>query len=265
MNERTARLRQETLDAVPTVSGERAALMTEFYKENLGRWSAPGAAGEGVPLPLRAEDDLDRRRGADRRASGGRGRRRCRPTRSSPATRWRTSDPRLAAQDPVPRVRTTAWSSTSERSSRTGAAAAAGPHVRDAPRRVEAAYDAGVFTEFMEQRAPGHTVLDGKIYSKGLLGFQGRHLSRPRGARLRRRPRGLRQARATRAMGIACDAAILFAERHAALAERMAGASATRPARPSCGTSPRSAAGCPLTLRATSTRRCRRTGSATWA
>jgi hypothetical protein len=31
------------------------------------------------------------------------------------------------------------------------------------------AYEAGVFTEFMEQRAPGHTVADGKIYRKGLL------------------------------------------------------------------------------------------------
>jgi formate C-acetyltransferase len=29
------------------------------------------------------------------------------------------------------------------------------------------AYDAGIFTEFQEQRAPGHTVLDGKIYGKG--------------------------------------------------------------------------------------------------
>ena len=27
----------------------------------------------------------------------------------------------------------------------------------------KATYDAGVFTEFMEQRAPGHTVLDNKI------------------------------------------------------------------------------------------------------
>jgi hypothetical protein len=27
----------------------------------------------------------------------------------------------------------------------------------------------GVFTEFMEQRAPGHTVLDDKIYRRGLL------------------------------------------------------------------------------------------------
>ena len=31
------------------------------------------------------------------------------------------------------------------------------------------AYEAGIFTEFQEQRAPGHTVLGKKIYSKGLL------------------------------------------------------------------------------------------------
>lgn len=35
----------------------------------------------------------------------------------------------------------------------------------------KAAYEAGVFAEFMEQRAPGQTVLDDKIYRKGLLDF----------------------------------------------------------------------------------------------
>ncbi len=33
------------------------------------------------------------------------------------------------------------------------------------------AFESGVFTEFMEQRAPGHTVLDGKIYEKGMTDF----------------------------------------------------------------------------------------------
>ncbi|KAH3758804.1 glycyl radical protein [Pelomyxa schiedti] len=33
------------------------------------------------------------------------------------------------------------------------------------------AYKAGIFTEFMEQRAPGHCVLDNKIYHKGMLNF----------------------------------------------------------------------------------------------
>src|SRR4030043_2432923 len=34
------------------------------------------------------------------------------------------------------------------------------------------AYNAGVFTEFMEQRAPGHTVLDDKIYHYGFFDFK---------------------------------------------------------------------------------------------
>ena len=41
MNERVNQLRRESLDAVPSVSIERALLLTEFYRENEGRWPAP--------------------------------------------------------------------------------------------------------------------------------------------------------------------------------------------------------------------------------
>ena len=34
------------------------------------------------------------------------------------------------------------------------------------------AFEAGVFTEFMEQRAPGHAILDDKIYRKGMIDFK---------------------------------------------------------------------------------------------
>ncbi len=37
------------------------------------------------------------------------------------------------------------------------------------PGEWKEAYNAGVFTEFQEQRAPGHTVLGDKIYHKGML------------------------------------------------------------------------------------------------
>ena len=40
---------------------------------------------------------------------------------------------------------------------------------RQVPEHWKRAYSAGVFTEFMEQRAPGHTTLDGTIYRRGLL------------------------------------------------------------------------------------------------
>ncbi len=41
MNARTIRLRQESLDTLPTLTGERAALLTAFYKEHLGRHTTP--------------------------------------------------------------------------------------------------------------------------------------------------------------------------------------------------------------------------------
>ena len=40
-SERVARLRQESLDAVPRISTERAELMTEFYRNDRGQWSEP--------------------------------------------------------------------------------------------------------------------------------------------------------------------------------------------------------------------------------
>ena len=58
----------------------------------------------------------------------------------------------------------------------------------------KAAYEAGIFTEFMEQRAPGHTVLDDKIYRQGMLDFKQSIDAQPGRAGLPERPAGLRQA-----------------------------------------------------------------------
>jgi len=91
------------------------------------------------------------------------------------------------------------------------------------PAEWQDAYEAGIFTEFMEQRAPGHTVADGKIYRRGFLDFKGEitrsldelDLEPDSAAKAHRRDQ-------LRAMDIAADAAILFAERHASLAGEMA-------------------------------------------
>ena len=61
----------------------------------------------------------------------------------------------------------------------------------------KAAYEAGIFTEFMEQRAPGHTVLDDKIYRKGHARFPGRDRTPPGRAGFPARPRSLRQTGGT--------------------------------------------------------------------
>jgi len=41
MSERVARLRQQSLEARPTLSSERAELLTEFYQQDTGLVSAP--------------------------------------------------------------------------------------------------------------------------------------------------------------------------------------------------------------------------------
>ncbi len=41
MNARTSKLRQESLDAKPSISPERAILMTEFYQAHEGEYSVP--------------------------------------------------------------------------------------------------------------------------------------------------------------------------------------------------------------------------------
>ncbi|MCK5484064.1 MAG: formate C-acetyltransferase/glycerol dehydratase family glycyl radical enzyme, partial [Gemmatimonadetes bacterium] len=41
MTDRTRRLRRESLEAVPSISAERALLITAFYDKHLGRVAAP--------------------------------------------------------------------------------------------------------------------------------------------------------------------------------------------------------------------------------
>ncbi|TSA25576.1 MAG: glycyl radical protein [Bacteroidetes bacterium] len=96
------------------------------------------------------------------------------------------------------------------------------------------AYKAGVFTEFQEQRAPGHTVAGGKIYQKGMLDL----IEEIRDARTKipdtrcqmpdknqvsgiRHPASVEIEELT-AMEIAANAIILFANRYAEALEEEA-------------------------------------------
>ena len=85
----------------------------------------------------------------------------------------------------------------------------------------EEAYHAGVFTEFMEQRAAGHTAMDGKMYHEGLLDVKARIEQRIKALDYINDPEATDKQQELEAMAISCDAAIMFAERHADLAEKM--------------------------------------------
>ena len=83
-------------------------------------------------------------------------------------------------------------------------------------------YEAGIFTEFMEQRAPGHTVEDGKIYRKGFLDFKNEIEGRIKDLDFFNDPEAYDKQEQLRAMAISCDGIIGFARRHAEKAEEMA-------------------------------------------
>ncbi len=84
------------------------------------------------------------------------------------------------------------------------------------------AYKAGVFTEFMEQRAPGHTVLDDKIYRKGMLDFKEDIRRSMDALDFFNDPEALQKKEELQAMDIAADALIRYAERHAEALDELA-------------------------------------------
>lgn len=84
------------------------------------------------------------------------------------------------------------------------------------------AYEAGIYTEFMEQRAPGHTVLGESIYQKGLLDVQAEIHQRLEQLDFINDPAAYDKQQELKAMLIAADAVIRFAERHAEKAEQLA-------------------------------------------
>jgi formate C-acetyltransferase len=86
-----------------------------------------------------------------------------------------------------------------------------------------AAYEAGIFTEFMEQRSPGHTVLDDKIYRKGFLSFISDIDASLQGLDYLKDPDAYDKQEELKAMRICAQALIRFAERHAEMARELVG------------------------------------------
>ena len=84
-------------------------------------------------------------------------------------------------------------------------------------------YDAGIFTEFQEQRAPGHTVLGKKIYKKGMLDIIEDIQVAMKKLDFFNDPAALDKREELKAMEITARSIILFAERHAEKLEKLAG------------------------------------------
>lgn len=221
MTSRVASLRQQSLETKPWISAERALLVTELHEE-IGPMSAPmrraltfrrlmerkriylgdgelivgerGPAPKGTPtfpeLCCHTLEDLDVLHTRER-------------------TSYRVCDEvRAAYRDRVIPF----WQGASMRD-------ALFAHMTSDWR---AAYDAGIFTEFMEQRAPGHTVLDGKIYQRGMRQFV-EEIDRALGALdFLTDARAWDRQEQLRAMRICAEALVTFAHRHADAARELA-------------------------------------------
>jgi formate C-acetyltransferase len=224
MNERIKALREESFNARPSFSAERALLTTEFYKEWQGRVSTP------VLRAMNFRNLCEKKRihiGKGELIVGERGPRPKAVSSFPELTCHSEEDLRILdtrpmtsyAVDPseIKAYRDSVIPFWKGRSMRERAFA-------EIPAEWKALYEAGLFTEFMEQRAPGHTALDGKIYRKGMRDFRA-DIAKARAALdWKTDPDCLARDEELKAMDIACEAAIVFAERHAALAETMADA-----------------------------------------
>jgi len=222
MNERTATLRRQSLETPPSLSGERAQLLTEFYQANDGRYSVPVMRARAF-LHLCQHKTIHI--GENELIIGERGPRpKVVPTfpeltchsvedlkilNSRPKTWYRVDDEtvRLYADKVIPY-----WRGRSMRDRM----------FEELPEDWKGAYSAGIFTEFMEQRAPGHTVLDEKIYAKGMLDFKRDIAGAIAKLDFLDDPLAYEKREALKSFDISCDAVLLFAERHAELAREMA-------------------------------------------
>jgi formate C-acetyltransferase len=230
MNPRTEALRRRSLDTRPSLSAERALLLTRFYRENDGRWSVPVTRARSF-LDLGEKKTVHL--GEGELIVGERG----------PAPKAVPTFPELTCHsledlrilDSRPKTSYAVAPEVIEAYEREVIPHWRGRSLRDRlfatlPPEWHALYEAGLFTEFMEQRAPGHTVLDDKIYRRGLLDFEADIAAALEALDYRKDPEAWAKREELLAMGIACDAVILFASRHAERA-REAAAAAPEPAR----------------------------------
>lgn len=83
-------------------------------------------------------------------------------------------------------------------------------------------YAAGIWTEFMEQRGPGHTVGSFKIYEKGFLDYKADIEASLAKLDYFNDPEAFAKRNQLRAMAKNCDAIIILGERYAAYARELA-------------------------------------------
>ena len=223
MNERVKKLREQSLGAVKRISPERAGLVTAFYRDGLAqgqsipvqramcfrhilenkaicineaelivgeRGPAPGATPTYPEITLHSLKDLD-----------------ILHSRKKVSFMVDEETRKCYREEIIP-----FWKGKTNRD-----------RVMEAmsPEWMEA-YQAGIFTEFQEQRAPGHTVLGDKIYRMGMNDLMAEARKSMESLDFFNDPRAYDRLQELKAMEIAAGALVGFAARHAEELDRLA-------------------------------------------
>ncbi|MBD3183147.1 formate C-acetyltransferase/glycerol dehydratase family glycyl radical enzyme [Candidatus Poribacteria bacterium] len=215
MTDRVARLRQQSLDAVPSISTERAELITQFYSQNPPLRSAPLTRAmafkylmENKTICINDGELIVGEKGPAPKATPTYPELCCHSLEDLDILNSRektsfvvTPEGRKTYEEKVIPF----WQEKSMRDLL----------FSEMTQEWIDAYEAGIFTEFMEQRAPGHTVLDDKIYKKGFLDFKDDIQNSLNNLDYMNDAEAYSKEHELKAMSICVDALICFAERHA--------------------------------------------------
>jgi formate C-acetyltransferase len=222
MNERVKQLREQSVKTKPYITPERAILVTEFYKSDIaGQLSAPVRRAltlkhllENKHLYIGERELIVGERGPAPKAVPTYPEICCHTLKDLEILDTRKKTP-YAVDKEAKRVYKEKiipfWKGRSIRE----------VVFKKMSEEWKAAYDAGVFTEFLEQRAPGHTALDDKIYGKGLVDFKQDIRKSMENLDYLNDPNAYQRMEELKAMEITADALIQYAERHAEKAKEL--------------------------------------------
>ncbi len=220
--ERTKRLRQESVNTPPRISLERAILETEFYKDHFGSYETPvmralnfknymanrvlyigsdeliiGEKSEG-PQVVPTYPEICAHTVEDMQIMN---------DRKFINFKVKEEDMVIQERDILPY-----WKGKSTRDKL----------IEAMTDEWKDCYAAGMFTEFMEQRAPGHTVADDKIYNKGMKDFKREIEASIAALDFLNDSDAYEKKAQLEGMAISCDALIVYGERYAEYARELA-------------------------------------------
>ncbi|MBY8980276.1 MAG: glycyl radical protein [Candidatus Lokiarchaeota archaeon] len=223
MNERIKKLRKQSRSAVPYLSLERALLVTEFYKKGASQlYTAPVARAKAFEHILKNKEIcfndgelIVGERGQEPKAT---------PSYPEVCCHSLTD---LEILDSREKISFRVQDEVRQQSREIIIPYWKGKTIREkifsqVDQEWIDAYNSGIFTEFMEQRAPGHTAAGKNIWNSGFLDFKNQIKESIDTLDFFTDPDAFAKREQLRAMDIAADSIIAYAERHSEKALKLA-------------------------------------------